>query len=387
VDTLPNIDALRTRFASLPSLVYLSSGSYGLLADSVAAAFQSYLESRIRIGADWEGWVGALETARARMATILDVDAHEVAITGSASAGLNALAGAMDFSGPRNRVLVSNFEFPTSGQIWHAQERAGAEIVHVPEIEDGIIPLEHFTGLIDDRTAVVALSQLCYRHGGRIPDEDIRAIVRLAHDHGAIVVLDSYQIVGTTPIHPRALGVDVCVGGMLKYLLGTAGIGFMYVRAGLIEQIVPRATGWFAQANPGAMNIFANDPSPTARRFEGGTPPVPSCIASVAGLDLILDIGLEAIDRQVRHVTRRALEGLKAAGIAFANPDADDRRGPLISIPAQDEHALVAALQARNIVTSNRDGRLRAGFHVYNNEADADAFVAALADNRGLLRS
>jgi selenocysteine lyase/cysteine desulfurase len=369
--SLPNLDAIRARFPSLPRLVYLSSGSYGLLADSVSAAFASYLDTRINRGADWDGWVGALEGVRTRMATLLSVDTDEIAITGSASAGLNALAGAMDFRGARNRVLVSNFEFPTSAQIWHAQAPAGAEIVHVPESEDGVIPLDHFARLIDERTAVVALSQLCYRHGGRIPDDDIRAIVKLAHEKGAIVVLDTYQIVGTARIDPRALGVDVCVGGMLKYLLGTAGIGFMYVRRGLIDQVLPRATGWFAQANPGAMNIFANDPSPSARRFEGGTPPVPSCIASSVGLDIVLEIGLDAIEAQVRQVTRYAMERLKEAGIPLGNPDADERRGPL---------------DARNVVTSSRDGRLRAGFHFYNHEADADAFVAALVDHRELLR-
>jgi selenocysteine lyase/cysteine desulfurase len=386
LNTLPDIDALRSRFPSLPSLVYLSSGSYGLLADTVSAAFSSYLETRVRHGADWAGWVGVLEAVRARMATLLTVDSDEIAITGSASAGLNALAGAMDFSGKRNRVLVSNFEFPTSAQIWHAQERVGAEVVHVPELEEGVIPVEHFTRLIDERTAVVALSQLCYRHGGRIPDDDIRAIAKVAHDNGAIVVLDTYQIVGTVPIDPRALDVDVCVGGMLKYLLGTAGIGFMYIRSSLIESILPRATGWFAQADPQAMNIFANDPSPSARRFEGGTPPVPSCIASVAGLDIILGIGLQAIGDHIRHITRHAMTGLTEAGISFANPDSDDRRGPLLSIPARDENALVAALAARGIITSSRDGRLRAGFHFYNNEGDADAFVAALSDHRDLLR-
>ena len=386
MNSLSNLDAIRARFASLPRLVYLSSGSYGLLADSVSAAFSSYLDRRIERGADWDGWVGALEGVRARMATLLSVDGDEIAITGSASAGLSALAGAMDFAGPRNRVLVSNFEFPTSGQIWHAQARAGAEIVHVPESEDGIIPLDHFARLIDERTAVVALSQVCYRHGGRIPDDDIRAIAKLAHDNGAIVVLDVYQIVGTARIDPRALGVDVCVGGMLKYLLGTAGIGFMYVRRGLVERIVPRATGWFAQADPTAMDIFANDPSPSARRFEGGTPPVPNCIASAAGLDIVLEIGLDAIEAQVRAVTRHAMDRLKDAGIAIGNPDADERRGPLVSILSQDEIALVAALEARNIMTSSRDGRLRAGFHFYNHEEDADAFVAALIDNRHLLR-
>ena len=382
-----DLAALRSRFASLPTLTYLSSGSYGLLADSVRAAFDDYLDGRVARGADWGGWVGTLETLRARMATLLAVDADEVAITGSASAGLNALASALDFSGTRRRIVVTEFDFPTGAQIWHAQERAGAEIVHIAESSEGMLPLDAILAAIDERTAVVALSQLCYRHGGRTPDDDIRAIVEKAHAAGAIVVLDSFQIIGTEPIHPRDLGVDICVGGMLKYLLGTAGVGYLYVRRELIERLVPKASGWFAQADINAMDIFANQPSPTARRFEAGTPPVPSCVAAVAGIDLILEIGLDTIAKQVRDVTRYTLDALRGQGIAYSNPDEDRRRGPLVSIPTTDEQALVGALAARNVVTSNRDGRLRAGFHVYNNREDADAFVAALRDNRHLLRN
>lgn len=380
-----DIAAFRAHFASLPRLTYLNSGSYGLLANSVRAAFDSYLDGRVERGADWGGWVGALEETRGHMAALMGVDADEMAITGSASAGINALASAFDFSGARNKVVVTNFDFPTNAQIWHAQERVGADVVHVPEAEDGFIPLEHFERVIDERTAIVILSQLCYRHGGRIPDADIRAIAKLAHAKGALVMLDSYQIVGTTPVMPRDMDVDFCVGGMLKYLLGTAGIGFLYVRRSLIEALVPRTSGWFAQANIDAMDIFAHDPSPTARRFEGGTPPVPSCIATAAGLKLIREIGLEAIGAQVQAITRYTMDALTAEGITYNNPDDDAHRGPLISIRTTDENALVAALAAGNIVTSSRDGRLRAGFHAYNNRADADALVAALVGNRDLL--
>jgi|TARA_R100000501_G_scaffold14680_4_gene26681 selenocysteine lyase/cysteine desulfurase len=380
-----DIAAFRSNFASLPRLAYLNSGSYGLLAGSVRDAFDQYMATRVEVGADWGGWVGDLESVRAKLARLLAVDADEVAITGSASSGLNSFAGALDFSGKRNKVVVSNFEFPTSAQIWHAQERAGARIVHVNESEEAVIPLERFEAAIDGDTAIVAISQVCYRHGGRIPDDDIRAIADMAHRNGALLVLDSYQIVGTTPIRPRDLNVDLCVGGMLKYLLGTAGIGFMYVRSDLIGDLVPRASGWFTQADIEAMDIFAHRPSPTARRFEGGTPPVPSCVASVAGLSLIEDIGLEVIGEQVRNVTRYTLERLRDAGLPFSNPDADERRGPLISIPSVDDEALVTALAKENVITSCRDGRLRAGFHAYNDEADADRFVAALQVSRSLL--
>lgn len=382
-DTI-DIAAFRAQFASLPRLTYLNSGSYGLLAGSVRKAMEGYLAQREDVGADWGSWVGALEALRAKMAQLLSVTPDEVAITSSASAGMNALATALDLEA-RPRIVVSNFEFPTSAQIWHAQEKAGAEIVHVAESEDGLIPLEAFAAAIDERTSLVVLSQVCYRNGGRIPDADIRAICGIAHAHGALVLLDTYQIVGTTPIRPKELGVDFCVGGMLKYLLGTAGVGFLYADAATTGHVIPRTTGWFAQADIDAMDIFAHTPSPTARRFEGGTPPVPSCIASLAGVELIEATGIEAIGAQIARTTAYTLERLAESGIAIGGPAAPERRGPLLTIRSVDDNALVAALMADNIVTSCRDGRLRAGFHAYNDRDDADRLVNALVKNRELL--
>ncbi len=380
-----DIAAFRARFPSLGHLVYLNSGSYGLLADSVDAAFQTYLDRRRAVGADWDGWVGELEAVRGAVAALLAVDADEIAITGSASAGLNAVASALRFDDGRDTILVSNADFPTGAQIWHAQEAAGARVVHVPERGPEPIPVEAFERLIDERTAIVALSQVCYRHGARLSDDDIRAIADIAHARGALVLLDTYQIVGTAVIHPRALGVDIAVGGMLKYLLGTSGIGFLYVAREWIERLQPRTSGWFAQDDIGAMDIFGNRPSASARRFEAGTPPVPSLAPARAGIEEIVRVGLEAIEAQVRHVTRHAMDRLDAAGIAFSNPRDDAHRGPLISIPSRDEAALVRALMERSIVTSSRDGHVRAGFHAYNHEGDAETFVAALSDLRDLL--
>ncbi|WP_380871800.1 putative aminotransferase YcbU [Sphingomonas sp. DBB INV C78] len=382
---IPDLAAVRARFASLPRLAYFSSGSYGLLSDSVRASFETYLTDRVENGAYWGGWVDRLEQVRSQVASLFGVDTDEIAITASASAGLNAIASAFDFAGPRNKVVASNFEFPTSGQIWHAQSPVGAQVVHIAEKEDGTIPLQPFLDAIDDRTAVVALSHVCYRHGGKIPDYDIRAIAAAAHRHGAIVILDCYQVAGSERIDPRALDVDVCVGGMLKYLLGTGGIGYLYVRRELVDRLTPRASGWFAQADPNAMDIFANVPSPSARRFEAGTPPVPNLYAAGAGLDLILGIGLDAIGAHVRTITRLAIDRFAAEGISLATPLDDARRGPLLAIRSKDEVALVERLAEQQVMTSSRDGKVRAGFHFYNDEADVERLVRALTDNRALL--
>lgn len=381
-----DIAALRARFPTLGNTIYLNSGSYGLLADSVAAAVESYLESRRTKGADWGDWVGRAERLRVQMAELLNADGDEIAITASASAGMNAVASALDFSGDRNRILVSDYEFPTSGQIWHAQEKRGAVVHHIPENDHGVIPVEHFERAIDERTRLVVLSHVCYRHGAKFSAEHIQEIVRLAHRSGAHVLLDSFQLAGTESLDVRGLGVDFVVGGMLKYLLGSAGIGYLYVRRALIDELVPTASGWFAQADIDAMDIHANDPSPTARRFQAGTPPVPNCYAAEAGLDIILGLGTEAIGRQVRATTRYALDRLAEAGISIATPSEDELRGPMIAIRANDDEELVRRLMARRIVTSSRDGNLRAGFHFYNDEADVDGWIEALRAERHLLR-
>jgi selenocysteine lyase/cysteine desulfurase len=367
----------RAQFPTTETIAYFNSGSYGLLGNGVRAAMEAYLADRIAKGADWGAWVALEDAVRQRMARLLSADMHEVAVTASASAGINAVASSVDFSA-RRKAVVSNYEFPTSAQIWHAQEKRGAEVVHVAEAEDRTIPLAHFDAAIDQDTAIVALSHVCYRHGGKLPAGQIREIARIAHERGALVILDCYQSIGTEPIDVRALDVDFCVGGMLKYLLGSAGSGFLWVRGALASALAPSTSGWFAQADTNAMDIFAHDPSPSARRFQGGTPPVPSLYAAKAGLDLILDLGVDAIEGRVRALTRLALTRLAQADIAVATPDDDALRGPMIAIPVRHDDALVTRLISQDIVTSSRDGNIRAGFHAYNDQADVERLVDAL---------
>jgi len=371
--------ALRRRFPVLERKTYLNSGSYCALADSVRAAINSYMDDRLAVGANWDVWVMKNEAVRAAMAQVLNAAPDEIAVTASASAGLNALASAFDFSGPRNKVLVSDFEFPTNAQIWHAQERRGARVVHVPRAADGYIPLENFARLIDAQTQLVAVTHVCFRNGARL---DIPGIVRLAHERGARMLLDTYQAVGGLKVDVKALDVDFAVGGMLKYLLGTAGIGFLYVRDALIRQLVPSNSGWFAQEQITAMDITANRPSPTARRFEAGTPAVVNCYAAEAGLRVILEAGSEAIEARVRALTRRCLEGLESIGWPAVTPAQDSRRGPMVAIPSRDTAQLFERLTAQDIVTSFRDSNIRATVHFYNNEDDIDRFVEAMRGHR-----
>jgi selenocysteine lyase/cysteine desulfurase len=375
----PNFESLRKEFPVLKRKTYLNSGSYCALANEVRSAFDAYMEDRLLVGANWDVWVTKNEAVRALVAKLLHAGPDEIAVTASVSAGLNALASAMHFSGPRKKVVVSDFEFPTNAQIWHAQEPRGAQVVHVPRAADGYIPLEMFEKAIDEQTQLVAITHVCFRNGAKL---DIPGIVRLARAKGAKVLLDCYQSVGSLDIDVKALDVDFAAGGMLKYLLGTAGIGFLYVRDSYVQSLLPTNSGWFAQAAIQAMDITANRPAPTARRFEAGTPPVVNCYAAQAGLEMLLRVGTPAIEKRNFALTRRCMQRLEEIGWPSITPSQDGRRGATVAVPSRDSAGLSAALMKRDIVTSYRDDNVRASFHFYNNEDDVENFIGEMKDLR-----
>ena len=206
----------RSRFPIFGRRVYVNSCSQGALSLDVDAAMRAYLESWHDAGSPWDLWVGEVERLRGRFAAAIGADADEIAVMPSASAGINAVASALDFSGRRSHVAMGEFEFPTMAQIWLAQQRRGASIRWAPAAGDSL-PLSAYEAVVDERTLVVPATHVCYRNGHRT---DIAGLARLAHDRGAYVFLDDYQRTGSGPIDVHALGVDFMVTGCLKYLRG-----------------------------------------------------------------------------------------------------------------------------------------------------------------------
>ena len=377
----PDWASIRSHFPVLEKKTYLNSCAYGALATDVTAALHRYLGDRNEKGTDWNYWVERNDSVRNAVATFLGAAPDEIAVTASASAGINAIASALNFNNGRNKVVISEFEFPTNAQIWRAQELRGAEVVQVAE-KDGYIPVEHFEAAIDEETSIVAITQVCFRNGARL---DIPAIAAIARQKGALFLMDGYQGLGTMDFNVVEAGVDFAVGGMLKYMLGTAGIGFLYVREPLITTLVPTTTGWFAQEDIFAMDNSGYNPSPTARRFEMGTPPVPNCYAAEAGLQILDDVGLPAIEYRIGELTAAIKAEAKKAGYTLAMPENPERHGALITIRTHDEYALVEILENQGIVTSSRFGNLRISPHFYNNQDDVDSLFRALHRQKHLL--
>lgn len=199
------------------------------------------------------------------------------------------------------------------------------------------------------------------------------------------MLLDAYQAIGAVPIDVRQLDVDFVVGGNLKYLLGSAGLGFLYCRSDLLPSITPVQTGWFADDDIFKMDITDYSPSRTASKFEAGTPPIPSIYAGVAGMNLMHEVGVGETEKHVGSLTDYLIDELDRIGAKLVTPRNPTRRGPMIAVASTDEVALVETLKEESILTSSRDGNIRLSWHCYNSMDDVDAVVAGLERHPDLL--
>lgn len=380
-DDTRDLASYRGRFPIFEHTTYVNSCSQGALADSVRASFTPYLDGLERDGSLWGSWVAKQEEVRGLLARVFATTDDQVAVTPSASAAVNAIASAV-LDGPRRTVVTTSLEFPTVGQIWHAQERRGARVVHVPADTDHRLPIDRLAAAIDDDTAIVSVTHVCYRNGAMT---DIAAIVELAHSRGVPVLVDAYQATGAVPIDFTALGADFLVGGALKYMLGVPGVGFALVNAATTSELVPTVTGWFAARDIFAMDIGAYDPAKDARRFEGGTPTVPSLYPVAAGLQLLLDVGVDRAWARSGTLHDHLREGVQALGGRVVTPSGAGEHGPMLAVASTDDHALVAAMEADRVIVSCRDGNVRISPHFYNDESDVEAVLASLARHRHLL--
>lgn len=372
----------RRHFPIFDTKVHLNSCSQGALSHEVRAAYETFLDGWDRNGANWDVWVERNEAARQSFAALINAPARAVGVTTSVSAGISSFISSLDLRGDRRRIVITDYEFPTTGQIAHAQARRGAEVITVPS-RNGTVEPDDIAAVVDERTALVLMTHVCFRNGSRL---DPGTVAGIAHSSGALVAVDSYQAVGSLPIDVAALDVDVLACGALKYLLGSAGLGFLYVRPGLVESHVPTVTGWFADEDIFAMNPHRYAPADDARRYESGTPPVPSLFAGVAGMELLRSAGVDTVEAHVQTLVERLRDGLDELGATVVTPAARDRRGAMVAVASTDDHALVSALETDGIGVSCRDGNLRISLHLYNNTADIDACLAAIATHRTLLR-
>ena len=366
------LESYRDRFPIVERTVYLINHSLGAMPAAAEERLLRYSrEWRERGARAWEeGWWETPMSVGDQLGRIVGAPPGTIVMHQNVAVAQAIVLSCFEFEPPRNRIVYGEGEFPSVRYLYQAQRRRGAEVEIVP---DGDAVLE----AIDERTLLVPVSHVLFKTG-EIQAAD--AIVRRAHEVGALVALDAYQSVGSVPLDVSRLGVDFVVGGSVKWLCGGPGAGWLYVRPELAEGLEPTFTGWQAHARPFAFEP-EHDYAAGAARFLTGTPNVPALYAASAGYELVEEVGVERIREHSMRQTALLVELLERAGLEVVSPRDPARRGGTVVVRTPEPEAVYRELDAREIVCDFRpEVGIRLGPHFFNTDEEVRFAAAQIAE-------
>jgi kynureninase len=370
----------RSEFPILASTTYLISNSLGAMPRNVYEAMKAYADMWASRGVRaWEErwWMLAAKVGD-EIGALMNAPKASVSTHQNVTTCQAVVASCFDFSGRRNKVVYSDLNFPSVMYFWEAQRSLGARVEMV-NTDDGItVPTERLLDAIDESTLLVPVSHVIFRSAYI---NDARAIIEKAHRVGAYVVLDTFQSLGTVPVDVENLNVDFACGGVLKWLCGGPGVGYLYVRPDLGKALEPRFTGWLAHQNPFGFETGPIRYTDPPFRFMNGTPHIPALEAARPGVKIITEVGIRPIREKSKRQTARLIELADQHGWRINTPRDPDQRGGTVSIDLPDSEQVCRELLKREILV---DWRPKAGVrmspHFYNTEEELETAMTAVEE-------
>lgn len=380
----------RDEFPILTEATYLISHSLGAMPRGVRGALEAYADAWARRGVRaWEsasgaasdaGWWSMPVTVGDLVAPLVGAAAGEISMLPNVTLANAVVLSCFELRPPRNRIVLSELEFPSVRYLYQAQRDRGADVVVAPS-EDGIrVPTERLLEAIDERTLLAPLSHVLFRSACI---QDVERVTRRAHQVGAHVVLDVYHSAGVMPLDVHALGVDFAVGGTLKWLCGGPGSAFLYVRPDLRSRLEPRLTGWQAHRRPFAFEaeMELRDDS---WRFLNGTPQIPALYAARPGLEIINRVGVENIRAKSVRQTSLLVKLAQEHGWQVRSPLEAAERGGTVTIDLPGAEAVCRQLLERKFLV---DYRPQAGIRIAPHFYNSDEELRAVAEEMSRLQS
>jgi cysteine desulfurase/selenocysteine lyase len=316
----------------------------------------------------------AREPVRAALAGLLGGNPDEYALVTSTGVGIGIAASGYDWQ-PGDNVVVPMDEHWNNTFPWLALRERGVDCRLVPVDENQRVEPEAIAAMVDSNTRMLATTAVRFNTGFRA---DLKALSSIAHDKGALFVVDGIQAAGVCPIDVKEDGIDVLACAGFKWLLGMPGTGFLFVNKWAQEKIRPVLPGMYAAEHDTRKLHY----HPDARRYETGTLAYSLFHSWTAGLEILREVGIANIHQRVLELTDRIVAGLRARSIAIASPvEAVGERSAILSFTMGSEEAnkrLYEKLKAQRIIVAPRDGRIRVSPNFFNSEDDIDSFLKQL---------
>jgi kynureninase len=377
-----SLESYRDEFPVVQRKSYLISASLGPVSERSRRYLDEYVEAWATKGAPEPVWFEdhfpRIRAAKQLYAGLIGADYEELAITTNVTMALASVLSCIDFTGERNRIVLTELDFPTDGHVALAQGRRGAEVTFLRSADSLTLPVERFAEAIDERTAIVIINRVLYRSSALL---DVKEVCRIAREAGAWTVIDDFHGAGIVPIDVHEIGCDFHTAGVLKWLCGGPGLTFLYARRDLLPQLEPTIAGWWSQRVPFSFDIEHLDFHPTARRFETGTHPAPTAYSAQGGLEIIREVTPERIRERQGELTEYVIRRADEAGLPVRTPRERAGRGGVVNVGVGEQAQKVfEALYERDVCVDYRGDGIRVSPHFFNTEADVDRLFEALSD-------
>lgn len=380
--TTVNWTTIRAEFPALANWTYLDTARKSVPPRCQERAMQEYWRDITETaGADAWSAVNVAET-REVMARLLGAKPAEIAFTKNTTEGLNIAAHAFDLR-PGDNIVLTDMEHVANVWVWKHWEARGVEIRYAKN-RGGRLPLEAFAEQMDNRTRVVSTAYITYGNGYRVNLPELGAACRA---QGVRLVVDGVQAAGVLAAPLSELGADLIAIGGHKNLFGLTGLGLLYCREELIDEVrtpflkAPVATGSL-QASAHLKSQF--DYVRTAHRFEGGNPNFLGLRVLRDSARFIASVGLGNIEARVRELTTLLMKELREAGLPSQTPEPWAERAQIVSFAVPDAGSLMDRLREKHRVIVNvKDGAIRMSLGFANNEDDIRRAVAAVRGELG----
>jgi len=368
---LENMLKIREQFPITRNKVFLNHAAQSPLPKPAADVVRKFVDDFSNFGDTSIEWN---DGGKPFFAKLIQAKPEEIAFVENTSMGLNIAANVLHYP-PDSKIVTTDLEYPTVVYPW-LRKKLDVKVHYVKNI-DGKILLEDMERAVDDKTVAVAVSHVEYVNGFR---HDLQALSEIAHKHGAYLIVDAIQSAGAMQIDVKKDDVDFLATACYKWLLSPPGAGYLYVKKELIEQFEPPFVGW-ASVKPEVFetldfwDIWSLKLSETASRFEVGSPSFISLIGAAEALKILLNFGIENIEKRILKITNYLIESVKSLGLKLQTPEEPQYRSGVVNFKIGKPREIAESLQRKGIIVSARAHGLRVSPHFYNTEEEIDKFI------------
>ena len=382
---------LKDEWPLLKGKIHFDTATTGAMPASTIKVIGEYVEtvqSMFRGELPWQSGTGEYANRRLNakklFAEIIGGREEEIAFIPNATAGINTAMNMIPMKRGSN-IVCTNLSFPMGATIVNKQRDRGAKPKWIKN-KKGTVTLEQFEKAVSDKTAAVVVDQPSWFNGYL---HNLKGLAEICHEHGAKLVVDGTQCIGSLAWEADAWGVDFAATSTYKWLMGGhygQSAGFLFVSKPNIDATQPVYVGERTlEPVLGERNTFDEftlydfKPRKGLERIEVFARQEISYVAVENSMKVLLTHGKKAVEKQVRDVDNILIEELTKKHFKLQTPKEEERR-IYVNVKVPDFKTVGEKLMARNIHVAPRIGGLRISPHFYNTEEEAVALVKALRE-------